>query len=911
MNKLLLTICVVILCIYSQNVRTQVLQDWVFRDSINNLCYISGNYMKTDNSGNTYLVNSLDSIGSNNYTVKNIWLAEKINSLGNLVWRNIIRFPLFPGGSGTGISSIYLDANGNLFILGSKKFTGDLYKPHIIKIGNSGTIDWTLSIDSASTVSYSITSKSMANDNSNNIYFLAQGNISNSMNFLFKISSQGYLIRSRSLSNTVGNYSYVLSDPLEKIFLISSGSPNNGYDLFVQKVDTAFNTIQHKYYYTYSPNSLTITNAKFDKLNNIYISFFGNVAQNAFLIKVNTNCDTIWTKNHGSGTYSSFDFDDSSNVYFKIFRSGNNHYKYNTSNQLIWTKNTYLTSGSIVNQILVDKNGNSYLADSSLYRYNLNGIENYHFLMNPSIGFTIHDNIIGIDTMNNLFVSGIKMRNLDWVSRTQVVLNKYKQLIPLAPTLLSPSNGSYSVSLNPLLDWSDVSVNNYRVQISANSGFSSFVLDTTIGTASQLTVPNYILVYNTQYYWRVSAINEIGIGPWSSIWNFTTILQTPTLISPINGASSVTLTPLIDWSDVSGATSYNLQVATNPGFSTPVIDLSSLPSSQYQVPSGILQANTLYYWRVSASNSNGTSAWATAWNFTTLASPNTPNLISPTNGSNILTLTPTLDWSDVSGALSYTVQVSTDTNFINLAVNQSGLTVSQYTVTSGALTGNTTYYWRARAENGAGSGPWSVRWYFRVVTLPPAPNLVAPPNNSTNQSPTVTLDWDSLASANTYRIQLATDSLFNSVVYDTSGVSRSYLQMRPGILLANVKYYWKVNATNLAGTGPWSVIWNFRVNPTGLYQYTSSIPNEFKLHYNYPNPFNPITKIRFDIPKNTYVQIRIFDLTGKEIMKLINENLSSGAYEVLWNANNYSSGVYFYRIETESFIETKRMLLVK
>jgi len=571
--------------------------------------------------------------------------------------------------------------------------------------------------------------------------------------------------------------------------------------------------------------------------------------------------------------------------------------------------------------------------------------------LDANYGYIVGDSGVIIKTTNG-GVNWIKQNNLTnetinsvffinnqtgWTAgRNGIILNTTQGgiFIPSAPILNVPLNGSINIPLIVTLDWYDIiptqfnkkrpfifsdnkeliqnekAINYiYRLQVSTDSLFNTTIID--VGNLSSSEYTTSTLNSYTKYYWRVNATTSGTTGPWSSIWNFTTILQTPTLISPTNGASSVTLTPLIDWSDVSGATTYNVQVATNPGFSTPVIDLSSLPSSQYQVPSGLLQANTLYYWRASASNSNGTSAWASAWNFTTLALPNSPNLISPTNGSNILTLTPTLDWSDVAGAISYTVQAATDTNFINLAVNQSGLTVSQYTVTSGALTGNTTYYWRARAENGAGSGPWSVRWNFRVITTPPAPNLVAPPNNSTNQSPTVLLDWDSLAAANSYRIQLATDSLFNSVVYDTSGVTRSSLQMRPGILLANVKYYWKVNATNLAGTGPWSVIWNFRVNPTGVYQYSSEIPKKFKLYNNYPNPFNSTTKIRFDIPKNTNVKITIYEISGRQIDKLINENLSAGSYELIWDANNLSSGVYIYRIETESFTDVKRMLLVK
>ncbi len=197
------------------------------------------------------------------------------------------------------------------------------------------------------------------------------------------------------------------------------------------------------------------------------------------------------------------------------------------------------------------------------------------------------------------------------------------------------------------------------------------------------------------------------------------------------------------------------------------------------------------------------------------------------------------------------------------------------------------------------------------LLVPNAPILIAPLNNSTNQPPTVLLDWDSLTSANTYRVQLATDSLFNTIVYDTSGVAKSSLLMRAGILLPNVKYYWKVNATNIAGTGVWSVIWNFRVNPTGLYQYSTNIPEVFKIHINYPNPFNPSTKIRFDVQRYSMVRIVVYDLTGKEIQTLVNEKIQPGRYEISFYGSQLPSGVYFYKMITEDYIETKKMLLIK
>jgi hypothetical protein len=135
--------------------------------------------------------------------------------------------------------------------------------------------------------------------------------------------------------------------------------------------------------------------------------------------------------------------------------------------------------------------------------------------------------------------------------------------------------------------------------------------------------------------------------------------------------------------------------------------------------------------------------------------------------------------------------------------------------------------------------------------------------------------------------------------------------MRPYVLLANTKYYWRVNAFNIVGTGPWSVIWNFRINPTGINLNLSETPKEFKLYNNYPNPFNPSTKIRFDLPKNTKVNITIYDISGREISQPINEYLSAGGYEILWSANNLASGVYFYRLEAENFRDVKRMLMIK
>lgn len=91
----------------------------------------------------------------------------------------------------------------------------------------------------------------------------------------------------------------------------------------------------------------------------------------------------------------------------------------------------------------------------------------------------------------------------------------------------------------------------------------------------------------------------------------------------------------------------------------------------------------------------------------------------------------------------------------------------------------------------------------------------------------------------------------------------------------------------------------------------SSIAKEYNLSQNYPNPFNPTTKITFAIPQNGFVSLKVYDVSGKEVMTLVNKSMTVGTYAVDFNGSFLSSGVYFYRLESENFVETKKMMLVK
>jgi hypothetical protein len=98
---------------------------------------------------------------------------------------------------------------------------------------------------------------------------------------------------------------------------------------------------------------------------------------------------------------------------------------------------------------------------------------------------------------------------------------------------------------------------------------------------------------------------------------------------------------------------------------------------------------------------------------------------------------------------------------------------------------------------------------------------------------------------------------------------------------------------------------------TGVEGNNNELPTVFKLYNNYPNPFNPSTTIKYDIPQNAFVQMTIYDILGREVDKLVNQDMQPGRYEVMWDAKNYASGTYIYKLETENFTDIKKMVLVK
>ena len=98
---------------------------------------------------------------------------------------------------------------------------------------------------------------------------------------------------------------------------------------------------------------------------------------------------------------------------------------------------------------------------------------------------------------------------------------------------------------------------------------------------------------------------------------------------------------------------------------------------------------------------------------------------------------------------------------------------------------------------------------------------------------------------------------------------------------------------------------------TGSSDDHETIPTEYELEQNYPNPFNPGTEITFKLPEKAKIQLEIFDMLGRKVATLLNEELPAGRHKVKWNADGFASGVYFYRINSAKFMKTRKMVLVR
>jgi hypothetical protein len=160
------------------------------------------------------------------------------------------------------------------------------------------------------------------------------------------------------------------------------------------------------------------------------------------------------------------------------------------------------------------------------------------------------------------------------------------------------------------------------------------------------------------------------------------------------------------------------------------------------------------------------------------------------------------------------------------------------------------------------------------------------------------------------------DNITNNDLYDTWEVGFNHYHNRRGLSLPNTEKLIK-EQVRIRGWSEWNIFYetlthaDIDYNTPDNDDNLNGIPADYSLEQNYPNPFNPVTTISFSIPKDGYVQLKVYDILGKEVSTLVNQEKEKGTYQIEFDAGVLANGTYFYRIIAGEFAETKKMLLMK
>ena len=527
------------------------------------------------------------------------------------------------------------------------------------------------------------------------------------------------------------------------------------------------------------------------------LSWSAVAGANTYRLEVNTKPDFSGTVIYDNNTISAISkqiggLADNINYYWRVTALSNAGNSGNVSSIFGFTTG----QSTLVTAV----NGAISVSTSPTLSWNkTNGANTYRLEVNTKSDFTgtvVFDNNTITDTIQTL--TGL-LNNTTYYWRITASSNALAKLSASSiysfttklttTTLISPTDNSTGISLIPSLSWSAVAgADKYRLEVNTKPDFSGTVI---FHNAAITTTSKQIggLSNNYQYYWRVTALNNAGnTSDISSINNFTT--TSAGLISPLDAATGVMVSPTIRWLTVPGASKYELQVNRMSDFTgTVIFDDSTLTDTLTSLIN--LAYNTKYYWRFRAKGSGGTSSWSAVYSFTTKLA--TTTLSSPANNSAGISLSPTLTWSAVNGADKYRLEVNTKSDFTGTVIYNNN-TINATSKRIGGLTDNAVYYWRVTALSSAGNtGDASGVSGFTTGRAV----LTAATNGAIGVSTSPLLSWNKTNGASAYRLEVNTSTDFTgTVVFDNSTITDT-LQALSG-LSSNTTYYWRVTASSNA-----------------------------------------------------------------------------------------------------------------
>lgn len=277
-----------------------------------------------------------------------------------------------------------------------------------------------------------------------------------------------------------------------------------------------------------------------------------------------------------------------------------------------------------------------------------------------------------------------------------------------------------------------------------------------------------------------------------------------TLLSPAPNSETSSLTPSFSWSAQGGALHYTFQLSLTADFQNPELTQSGLTGTSFTSPTA-LAGGTTYFWRALAFDGVSTKVASNApYFFRTLGTmPASFALTSPAaNATNIAVSNPSFSWAASTGALTYEFQLSPRSDFSTVTAERKDLRQTSFSLLN-TLQDGTTYYWRVFAVNGTGrtSSTPSLSSFTTAASsigIPPQPfTLSSPANGASGLSSKLTLSWNASSDAESYRLEVATDSGFTKKVLDRTDLLGTGLVVT---LSYSTTYYWRVTAENRFGT---------------------------------------------------------------------------------------------------------------
>jgi len=311
----------------------------------------------------------------------------------------------------------------------------------------------------------------------------------------------------------------------------------------------------------------------------------------------------------------------------------------------------------------------------------------------------------------------------------------------------------------------------------------------------------------------------------------------------------------------------------------------------------------------------------------------TPTNYSPSSGTT-MTSDSTLHWNSVSGASNYQVQIASDSLFANVVRDSSNIGNTSYTLAN--FTTPATYWWRVRAKFLSAPTSWSTAWKF-LLSYPPASSLTGTEDCKMSKAGPVTplspcgyhipyLSWTTSNWSNVYYHLFryfcndgCTDTIGNCI-YSGSDTHYRDTVVRIGSDSNHLAYYY-VKATALGISSfsnkvRYDVFYlddgktGHRFPPTSD-NGKSQVPTEYRVCQNYPDPFNPTTVIRYELPKDGYVSLKVYNVLGTEVSTLVDAYQVAGSKTVSFDGSNLPSGIYYYRLQSKNYVGTKKMILLK